>query len=152
MWQKFKKILFCMFPHVETFRRQWNVNHIYRNENSKMTNGCMKWRNKRENLREKSFLSWQNIWNSRQITTDIKEKLGNKEEVFRGEGFSLVLFTFLYETNGNHATELSIVGHVISEWHWKSSFGFTEIVNNYGLKRGAVYQIVRVSFHFSLKL
>ena len=78
MWQKFKKILFCMFPHVETFRRQWNVNHIYRKENSKMTNGCMKWRNKRENLREKSFLSWQNIWNSRQITTDIKEKLGNK--------------------------------------------------------------------------
>ena len=125
-----------MFPHVETCRRQWNVNHIYRKENSKMTNGCMKWRNKRENLREKSFLSWQNIWNSRQITTDIKEKLGNKEEVFRGEGFSLVLFTFLYETNGNHATELSIVGHVISEWHWKSSFGFTEIVNNYGLKRG----------------
>ena len=95
---------------------------------------------------------WQNIWNSRQITTDIKEKLGNQEEVFRGEGFSLVLFTFLYEANGNHATELSIVGHVISEWHWKSTFGFTEIVNNYGLKRGAVCQIVRVSFHFPLKI
>ena len=30
--------------------------------------------------------------------------------------------------------ELSIVGHVNSEWRWKSTFDFTEIVNNCGLK------------------
>ena len=53
------------------------------------------------------------------------------------------LFIFPYQTNGNHATELSTVGHVISEPHWKSTFDFTEIVNNYGLKRGTVRQIVR---------
>ena len=62
------------------------------------------------------------------------------------------LFIFPYQTNGNHATELSTVGHVISERHWKSTFDFTEIVNNYGLKRGTVLQIIKFISHFSLKL
>ena len=33
--------------------------------------------------------------------------------------------------------------HVISEWHWKRTFDFTEIISNFGLKRGTVCQIVR---------
>ena len=41
------------------------------------------------------------------------------------------VFTFVYRSNGNHSTDLSTVGQVISERHWK----FSEIVNNYGLKR-----------------
>ena len=45
-------------------------------------------------------------------------------------GEELTLFTFPYQTNGSHATELSTVGQIISEWHWKSTFDFTEIVNN----------------------
>ena len=53
----------------------------------------------------------------------------------------LVVFSFPYQTNGNHATGLSTVGHVISEQHWKSIFDFTEIVNNFVLKPGAIYQI-----------
>ena len=57
-----------------------------------------------------------------------------------------------FQTNGNHATELSTAGHVISKWHWKSTFDFSEIANNYGLKRGTVCQIVKFIFHFSLKL
>ena len=60
------------------------------------------------------------------------------------------LFTFPYQTNGNHAKELSTVGHEISEWHWKSNFDFTEIVNNYRLKRGTVCQIVSFISYFSL--
>ena len=40
-----------------------------------------------------------------------------------------VVFTFPYQTNGKHAKEPYIVGHVISEWHWKSTFDFSEIVN-----------------------
>ena len=32
------KFIFCKFPHVEKFRRQWNVNHIYSNKNSEMKN------------------------------------------------------------------------------------------------------------------
>ena len=30
-----------------------------------------------------------------------------------------VVFTFPYQTNGNHVTELSTVDHVISRCHWK---------------------------------
>ena len=96
------------------------------------------------------MLSWQNILNSRQIATGIEETQVNQGEVLRGE--ESVVFTFPYQTNGNHATELSTVGHVISEPHWKSTFDFTEIVNNYGLKRGTVCQIVRFIFQFSLNL
>ena len=55
-------------------------------------------------------------------------------------------------TNENHATEPSKVGHVISERHRKSTFDFTEIVNNYGLKQGTVCQIVRFISQFSLEL
>ena len=63
-----------------------------------------------------------------------------------------VVLIFPSQTNRNHATELPTVGHVISERHWKSSFDFTEIVNNYGLKRGAACQIVRFVSQFPLKL
>ena len=62
------------------------------------------------------------------------------------------LFTFPYQTYGNYATELATVGHIVSEQHWKYTFDFTEIVNNYGLKGGIVCQIVRFFSHFSLKL
>ena len=46
-------------------------------------------------LREKHLLPWQNIWNRRQITEDIKEKLGNQEEVPHGGGISLIYLLFL---------------------------------------------------------
>ena len=59
-----------------------------------------------------------------------------------------VLFTFSYQTNGNHAIQLSRVGHVISERYWKRTFDFTEIVNNFGLKRETVCQIVRTILTF----
>ena len=62
------------------------------------------------------------------------------------------LITFPYRTNGNHATELSTVSHVISERRWKITLDFTEIVNKYGLKRGTVCQIVKFISHYSLKL
>ena len=63
-----------------------------------------------------------------------------------------VAFTFPYQTNRNYATEPPTVGHVISEWHWKSIVGFTEIVNKYGLKQRASYLIVKFVSQFSLKL
>ena len=59
---------------------------------------------------------------------------------------------FLIKQNGNHATEPQTVGHVIPEWQRKSTFDFTESVNNYGLKRGRLWQIVRFLSQFSLKL
>ena len=63
-----------------------------------------------------------------------------------------VVFIFPNQPNGNHATELSTVSHVISEQHWKSTFDFTELVNNYRLKQGTVCQIVRFVSNFSQKL
>ena len=145
---KINKISLFKFPHVEKFRRQWNVNHIYSYKNSEMTNSCRKLRNrfKRENL-----LSSHNIWNSRQITADIKEKLRNQEEVLCGEGISLIYLLFLIKQMETMPRSYQ-VSHVISEWHWKSTFDFTEIVNKYGLKQGTVCQIVRFISHFSLKL
>ena len=88
---------------------------------------------------------------SRQIVSDIGEKLANQGEVLHPRVESVV-FTFPYQSNGNHATELSTAGHVISERRWKSTFDFTKIVNNYGLKWGTVCQIVRFISQFSLKL
>ena len=63
-----------------------------------------------------------------------------------------VIFTFTFQTYGNHATELSTFGHIISEQHWKGTFSFTEIINNFSLKLGTVYQIMKFVPHFSLKL
>ena len=48
--------------------------------------------------------------------------------------------------------ELSTFGNVISELHWKGTFDFTEIINNFGLQQGTTWQIVRFILHFSLKL
>ena len=64
----------------------------------------------------------------------------------------LVVFTFTYQTNGNHYIEPPTVNHKISGQRCKSTFDFTEIVNNYWLKRGTVCQIVRFISQFSLKL
>ena len=44
----------------------------YSNKKSEMDVG-----NEEIDLREKNLLSWQKIWNSRQIAADIKEKLEN---------------------------------------------------------------------------
>ena len=62
-----------------------------------------------------------------------------------------VIFTFPYQTNGNHAMEPKTVGHVISERYWKSTFNFSEIVNNYRLKRETLWKLVKFIFKSSLK-
>ena len=40
------------------------------------------------------MLPWQNISNNIQIMADIKEELGNQEEVRRGGGISLIYLPF----------------------------------------------------------
>lgn len=44
---------------------------------------------------------------------------------------SLIAFTFCRK-NKNHPTELSLIGHAISELPRKGSFCFNEIANNHG--------------------
>ena len=51
----------------------------------------------------------------------------------------------------NHAMEPQTVGHVISERHWKSTFDFSEIVNNYRLKRGTVWQILSFIYTYNFE-
>ena len=71
--------------------RQWNLNYI-------AVTKTLEWQtnkgNKEIDLREKNLFSWQNVWNSRQIATDIKEKLGNQEEVPCG-GIRLIYLPIL---------------------------------------------------------
>ena len=47
---------------------------------------------KKEDLRNKNLSSWQNIWNSSQIATDIKAKLANQEGTLRGGISRIYLF------------------------------------------------------------
>ena len=87
------------------------------------------------------MLSWQNIWNSRQITAvkrRIKEELGNQQDAPRGGGTSLIYLPFLIEQMETMPQSYQQNG--ISERHWKSTFDFTEIVNN-ALKRGTVFKL-----------
>ena len=113
-----------------------------------MTNGCRKWRNRLQ--REKFVVLAENLWQQTNCRR-YKRKIGKPR---RGLSWRNQpnLFIFPDQTNGNHATELSAVGHVISDWHWNSTFDFTEAVNNYRLKRGAVCQIISFISHYSLKL
>ena len=86
--------------------------------------------------------------------TDKLQQIYKKNEPIKGNSFveESVLFIFPCWTNENHATEPWTVGHVISERHWKSTFDLSEIVNNYGLKRGTAWQIPSFISQFSLKL
>ena len=89
--------------------------------------------------------------NRRQIAADINQSKSFLPS-FQSFEEESVVFTFPYQASGNHVTEPSTVGQVISERHWKSTFDFTEIVNKFGLKREIVCQIVRFISQFSLKL
>ena len=60
--------------------------------------------------------------NCRQTAASKEEKYANQAEVLGGE--ESVVFTFLYQTNANHATELSTVGHVILKTALKRYFLF----------------------------
>ena len=94
------------------------------------------------------MLSWQNILRNRQIAADIEGKWVNQEEALCG-GMSRI---YLSLANKWKPFQEAIMGHLNSEQHGKSTFDFSEIVNNYGLKRGTVWKIVRFISQFSLKL
>ena len=129
------KFLFCKLPYVEKLRRQWNVNHTCSNKNSQMTNGCRKWRNR---LKTENFFALAEYLEQQ---TDYRRQKRKIRKSRRGPSWRMnqpYFLTFPYHTNRNHATELLTVAYVISERHWKSTFDFTEIISNYGLKRGTV--------------
>ena len=81
--------------------------------------GSRKWRKR---FKIENLLSWQNIFNSRQITADREKKPANQGKVLCGR-ISYV-FAFPYQTNGNHATEPSTVGHVILRMALERYFRF----------------------------
>ena len=134
---------------MEKLRRQWNVNHIYSNKISEITNGYRKWRNR---FKREKIVALTEYLEQQTCYGRYKRKIWKSR---KGSSWRInlpYLFTSPYQTNGNYATELSTVGHVILWRHWISTFDFIEIVNNYGLKRRTVCQIVRFIYHFSLKL
>ena len=86
------------------------------------------------------MLSWQNIFNSSLIAADIEEELVNQGEDFRG-GISRVRLFLSNEWKPCHGAIKSWPRNLRAAL--KSTFNFTEIVNNYWLKPGTVCQIVR---------
>ena len=89
---KFSKIL-SKFPSWKTLKGS-EIRSNYSNKTSEMlqdkrmfnfwdVSGQTDVSNKETDLRKKSLLSWQNIFNSRQIAADIEEKLTNQGKVFR---------------------------------------------------------------------
>ena len=107
--------------------------------------------NEETDFRIKNLLSWQNILSNRQIAADIEEKWANQGEVFRG-GISPIYLSSPNKWKPCHGAIVGSVGYLISERHWKSTFDFSKIVSNYGLKRGRVWQIRRFISQFFLKL
>ena len=105
--------------------------------------------NEETDFRIKNLLSWQNILSNRQIAAYIEEKWSNQAEVLR-QGISPIYLSLSNKWKPCHGAINSRPR--ISERHWKSTFDFSEIVNNYGLKRGTVWQILRFISQFSLKL
>ena len=134
----------------ELYLKGCEIRLHYSNENYEILQDEQDVGNEEIDFRMKNLLSWHNILSNRQIAADIeKKKEPIKEKSFVDES---ALFTFPHQTNGNHITETQTVGHVIAERHWKSTFDFSEMVNNYRLKRGIVWQILRFISQFSLKL
>ena len=86
-------------------------------------------------LRQKSVLSWQNIWNNRQIATDIEEILANQEEVLRG-GMCRICLSLSNKWKPCQGAINSRQRNLRTAQ--EKAFDFIEIVNNYGLKRGTV--------------
>ena len=119
----YKIFLFQVSPTWKTLEEQKFKSH-YINKNSEITNNVG---NEEMDLRGKNLLSWQNVWNSGQIATDIKKDQQIKKRPFVEKS---ALFIFPYKTNVNHSTELSTAGHVFSEGHQESTFNFSEIVSN----------------------
>ena len=140
MWQKLIKFLFSKFHNV---KKVGKFKSHYSNNGYEMTNGCRKFK------REKFVVLAEYL---EQQTDCRRYKIKIRKQRRDPSRRNQPKFIFPYQTNGNHARELSTVGHVISERHWKSTFVFTEIVNYYGLKQGTVFQIVRFISYFSLKL
>ena len=72
--------------------------------------------NEEIDLKQKSLLSWQNVWNGRQIASDIEEIFANQVEVVRG-GISPI---YLSLSNKQKTCHGAINGWLeISEGHWQ---------------------------------
>ena len=78
-----------------------------------------------------------------------KSSKSRRESLLRVEQ---IVSTTPSQASGNHAMELSTIGHVNSGWRWKSTFDFTQIVNNYASKRRVLSHRLKFVFHFSQKL
>ena len=99
---------------------------------------------------EKDFrMSWQNILNNRQIAGDIEENWANQGEVLR-RGICPIYLSSSNKWKPCHGAINSRPRNLRTAL--EKYFRFQWNVNNYGLKRGTVWQIRRFISQFSLKL
>ena len=78
------KKIFSKYPRGK-LQKEVKLRWHYSNKNSEVFSGKADIENGEKHLRQKSWTSWQNVLNSRQITTDIEEKQTNQGEVLCGE-------------------------------------------------------------------
>ena len=108
------------------------------------SNRCRKWRNRFKN---KKFVVLAEYFEQQQTAADVQEKLANQGEALHG-GISHIYVSLW---NKWKSCQGAIDSRLCTERHSKSTFNFSEIVNNYGLKQGTVWHILIIS-QFSLKL
>ena len=95
------------------------------------TNGCRKWRNW---FKIEKFIVLAEYFEQQ---ADCSGKLygrnichSRRRPSWRNQLYLPFLIKQMQTMPQSHIT----VSHLLSEWHWKSSFDFTEILNNYRLK------------------
>ena len=132
-------------------RRQGNVDCI---RYSKIilkyfrTNGCRKWRNA-FNI-ENFIVLAEDFGHQTDCSNYIRKVSQSRNALCTRGGISHIHLSLSSKWKPCHGAIIS--WHVISKWNWKSTFDFTKIVNNYGLKQGTVCQIAIFISQFSLNL
>ena len=104
--------------------------------------------NEETDFRIKNLLSWQNTLSNRQISADIEEEWANQGKVLR-RGISPIYLSSSNKWKPCHGAINSRPRNLKTAL--EKYFRFSEIVKNYGLKRGTVWQSLRFISQFSLK-
>ena len=132
---------------MENLMRQWNLNHITVLKILKcfMTNGCRKWRNR---FKIEQFVALAEYLEQLPDCNRYK-KIANREKTLCG-GISRIYLSFSNIWKPCHGAINIRLRNLRTAL--KNTFDFTEIVNNYELKRGTGCQILRFTSQFSLKL
>ena len=95
-----------------------------------MTKGCRKWSN---GLKIEKFAALTEYLEQQRNCNRYKRKISNSR-LWRNQSYSTFFFKHIKTMPWNYQNLV-----IVSEWHWKDAFNFTEIVNNFKVKRKKQY-------------